>query len=212
MAVREAVAREQMVELGRSLHQRGYIHGAAGNLSVRLDDGFLVTPTNVCLGRLDPARITKLDADGRHASGDPASKEAFLHLSMLAERPQSGAVAHTHSTHAVAVSILDDRDPQAPIPALTAYQVMRLGHLILLPYYPPGDVSLAGAVREVAAKHHAVLLAHHGPVIAGRDLEAAVYAAEELEETAKLALLVRGERVRVLDADQIADLARRFPS
>ncbi|MFO1318370.1 MAG: 3-oxo-tetronate 4-phosphate decarboxylase [Burkholderiales bacterium] len=208
----ESRIREQMAELGRSLFDRGLTSGSTGNFSARLEDGYLITPTNSCLGRLDPMRITKLDLHGRHVSGDKASKEAFLHLSMYQQRPSAGAVVHTHSTHSVAVSVLEGIAAEDPIPPITAYYVMRVGRLVLLPYYPPGDVTLANAVREVAAKHHSVLLANHGPIVAGADLETAVYATEELEETAKLFLLLRSEKLRLLSAEQVADLHKRFPS
>jgi len=208
----ETRLRDQMAELGRSLYDRGLTPGSSGNFSAKLDDGFLVTPTNSCLGRLDPARITKLDLQGNVLAGDKPSKEAFLHLSMYAERPKAGAVVHLHSTHSVAVSLIDGLDPVQPIPPITAYYVMRVGKLVLLPYFPPGDPTLANAVREVAGKHHAVLLANHGPVVAGSDLETAVYATEELEETAKLFLLLRGEKLRLLTTEQVAELERRFPA
>lgn len=208
----ESNLRERMVELGASLYDRGLTPGSSGNLSARLDDGFLLTPTNSCLGRLDPARITRLDAQGRVISGDKPSKESFLHLSMYRERPSSGAVAHLHSTHAVAVSVLDGLDPEEPLPPITAYYVMRIGRLKLLPYFAPGDIELADAVRAVAAKHHAILLANHGPVVAGADLETAVYATEELEETAKLFLMLRDRKLRLLTAEQVADLIQRYPS
>jgi len=208
----ESTLRERFAELGASLYDRGLTPGSSGNLSARLDDGFLLTPTNSCLGRLDPARVTKLDLQGRVVSGDQPSKESFLHLAMYRERPASGAVVHLHSTHAVAVSVLDGLDPEQPLPAITAYYVMRIGRLKLLPYYAPGDIALADAVREVAARHHAILLANHGPVVAGTDIDSAVYATEELEETARLFLMLRHDRLRLLTADQVADLIRRYPS
>jgi ribulose-5-phosphate 4-epimerase/fuculose-1-phosphate aldolase len=210
--MRESRQRELIVELGRSLYDRGLTHGSSGNFSVRLDDGFLVTPTNACLGRLDPARVTKLDAAGQVVSGDKPSKEAFLHLSMYRERSSAGAVVHLHSTHSVAVSVLEGLDEASPIPPITAYYVMKIGRLALVPYFPPGDAALAGAVAQVATKHHAILLRNHGPVVAGSDLEAAVYATEELEETAKLFLLLRGERMRLLSPSDVAELERRFQS
>lgn len=206
----ETTVREQMAVLGKSLFDRGLTFGSSGNFSARLDDGYLITPTNSCLGRLDPARITKLDLHGNHVSGDKASKEAFLHLSMYGERASAGAVVHLHSTHSVAVSVIDGLDERNPIPPITAYYVMKVGRLALLPYYPPGDLSLANAVREVARKHHSILLANHGPVIAGVDLENAVYATEELEETARLFLMLRREKIKVLDEDAVAELERRF--
>jgi ribulose-5-phosphate 4-epimerase/fuculose-1-phosphate aldolase len=208
--VSEAALREQIALHGESLFQRGYGCGASGNISALLDDGLLVTPTNSCLGRLDPARIAKLGPDGAHLSGDPPSKEAFLHLAMYQERPDARAIVHLHSTHSVAVSCLADVDPTDVLPPITAYYVMRIGKLPLVPYYRPGDKSLAEAVRTFARDHHAVLLANHGPVVAGKALDAAVYAAEELEETAKLHLLMRGSPTRPLNADQVAELRRDF--
>ncbi len=208
----ETKLRDQIAELGKSLFDRGLTVGSSGNISVRSDDGWLITPTNACMGRLDPARISKIDGEGRSLSGDKPSKEAFLHLSMYGVRPNSRAVVHLHSTHAVAVSVMADIDVEAPIPPITAYYVMRIGKLVMLPYYPPGDLSLADAVREVAAKHHAVLLANHGPIVAGNDLESAVYATEELEETAKLYLLLRQEKLRPLTQQQVRGLIERFPS
>lgn len=208
----ESALREQICLLAGSLYDRGLTPGASGNVSARVDDGFLLTPTNACLGRLDPARLSKVDLQGRPVSGDRPTKESFLHLAMYRERPAAGAVVHLHSTHAVALSVLADLDPAEPIPPITAYYVMRVGRLALLPYYAPGDLGLADAVGAVAARHHAVLLANHGPVVAGDDLEAAVYATEELEETAKLCLLLRGERLRLLTPEQVAELHRRFAS
>jgi ribulose-5-phosphate 4-epimerase/fuculose-1-phosphate aldolase len=201
--------REQIVLIGKSLFDRGLTMGSSGNISVRLDDGWLLTPTNSCLGRLDPALIAKLDQDGKHISGDPPSKEGFLHRAVYAERAGAGAIVHLHSTHSVAVSCLPDVDPRDVLPPLTAYYVMRVGTLPLVPYYPPGDKSLAQAVRGLAAKHSAVLLANHGPVVAGKTLEAALYATEELEETAKLYLLLHGRNPRCLTAQQVSELQRR---
>jgi len=118
---------------------------------------------------------------------------------------------HLHSTHSVAVSCLAEVDPLQPIPPITAYYVMKIGNLVLLPYYAPGDMTLANAVKEVAGKHHAILLANHGPIVAGKDLESAVYATEELEETARLYLLLRGNRMKILTSEQVAELHRKWP-
>ncbi|WP_111413644.1 3-oxo-tetronate 4-phosphate decarboxylase [Billgrantia lactosivorans] len=204
--------RERIATLGKSLFDRGLTMGASGNISVRLEDGgWLMTPTNACLGRLDPARISRLAGDGRLLEGDAPTKESFLHRAMYDERPGAGAIVHLHSTHSVAVSCLPDIDPGDCIPPLTAYYVMRVGRLPLVPYHVPGDPTLGDAVRGLAGRHSAVLLANHGPVVAGRDLEAAVYATEELEETAKLYLLLRGHNPRVLTPAQVADLEARFP-
>jgi ribulose-5-phosphate 4-epimerase/fuculose-1-phosphate aldolase len=203
--------RERIATLGRSLFARGLTFGATGNLSVKLDDGWLMTPTGVSLGELDPATLAKLDGNGRHLAGDRPTKETFLHTAMYAARPKAGAVVHLHSTHSVAVSCLDGIDAGDVLPPLTAYYVMRVGTLPLVPYFPPGDLDLAKAVKEMAGRHHAVLLANHGPVVAGRSLEDAVFAIEELEETAKLFLLLRGSATRPLSAAQVATLEDRFP-
>ena len=194
------------------MFERGLTAGSSGNISARVDGGWLMTPTNSCLGRLDPATLSKVDDRGALMSGEKPTKEAFLHLAMYQQRPGTGAVVHLHSTHAVAVSVLADIDPENPIPPLTAYYVMKIGELALVPYYAPGDLALADAVREVAGRHHALLLANHGPVVAGKDLETAVYATEELEETAKLYLLLRGQQTRLLSVEQVAELHRRFPA
>lgn len=208
----EAKLREQVCVLGKSMFDRGLTVGSSGNISVRTDDGWLMTPTNSCLGFLDPARLSKVDERGNLISGDKPTKESFLHLAVYAKRPTAGAIVHLHSTHSVAVSCLADVDLVQPIPPITAYYVMKIGDLVLLPYYAPGDMSLANAVGEVAAKHHAILLANHGPVVAGKDLESAVYATEELEETAKLFLLLRGNRLRLLTPEQVAELRVRYPA
>ena len=208
----ESKLRDEICWFGKSMYDRGLTAGSSGNISARIDGGWLMTPTNSCLGRLDPGTLSKVDENGAPVSGDKPTKEAFLHLSMYAERPGAGAIVHLHSTHSVAVSVLADTDPLNPIPPITAYYVMKIGRLALLPYYAPGDMTLANAVREAARRHHAVLLSNHGPVVAGKDLETAVYATEELEETAKLYLLLRGSKLKLLSADQQADLERRYPS
>ncbi len=202
----ESALRDEMCRLGASLFARGLSFGSAGNISVRLEGGWLMTPTNVSLGRLDPARLAKLDAGGRFLSGDAPTKEHVLHRAMYEERPDTGAVVHLHSTYSVAVSVLADVDPANVLPPITAYYVMRVGRLPLVPYYPPGDAGLAEAVRRLAGKHHAVLLANHGPVVAGSSLDAAANAIEELEETAKLFLILRGSKIRPLTEEQVAAL------
>lgn len=204
--------REAICVHAASLFQRGYGCGSSGNVSALTDAGMLISPTNSCMGRLDPERLSLLGHDGEHLSGDRPSKEAFLHLEMYRERPEMRSVVHLHSTHSVAVSCLADIDPEDVLPPITAYYVMRVGRLPLVPYFPPGDAALAKAVRAVARTSHAMLLANHGPVVAGKSLDAAAYAAEELEETAKLFLMLRGERTRFLTPDQVADLRVRFPT
>ncbi len=207
----ETRVRDEICRVGGSLFDRALTKGSSGNISVRLEDGgWLMTPTNVSLGALDPARLSRLDADGKLISGDAPTKEAFLHLSMYGERKDAAAVVHLHSSHATAVSILRDVDPNDVLPALTAYYVMRVGRLPLVPYFAPGDPDLAHAVRALAGTHHAVLLANHGPVVAGTSLANAQYATEELEETAKLFLMLQNQALRLLTPEQVADLRRRF--
>ncbi len=208
----ENEAREALARFGESLYARGYARGSSGNLSARLPNGLLVTPTNSCLGRLDPGRISKLDLAGKHVSGDAPSKEGFLHLAMYEERPSAQAIVHLHCTHCVAVSCMRHADPSDVLPPITAYYIMRIRRLPLVPYFRPGDRALAKAVREKARKHHAMLLANHGPVVAGKSIEDAAYNAEEMEETAKLFLLLSRHETRHLDAAQIEDLATHFPS
>jgi ribulose-5-phosphate 4-epimerase/fuculose-1-phosphate aldolase len=205
--------REKLCACGHSLFARGLTFGTSGNLSVRLPEGgWLMTPTNISLGDLDPARLSHLDENGRVVSGDAPTKEAFLHLSMYRKRPQCEAVVHLHSTHAVAVSCLCGLDASDCLPPLTAYYVMRIGRLPLIRYFPPGDQALAQEVEAMASTHHAVLLANHGPVVSGTSLDAAMSATEELEETAKLFLLLRGEKTSPLTTAQVEELRQRFPS
>ena len=207
----ENVARDAIVRVGKSLFECGMTFGATGNISVRLaGDGWLMTPTGVSLGELDPARLSRFDAAGRYIGGDKPTKESSLHLAMYGKRADAGAVVHLHSTHSVAVSILVGLDARDVLPPLTAYYVMRVGRLPLVPYFPPGDEALAKAVWGFAGAHHAMLLANHGPVVAGTTLANAQYAAEELEETAKLFLMLRGAAVRTLTPQQVADLRRRY--
>ncbi len=205
-----ASQREAICRLGASMFQRGLTFGSAGNISVRLDDGWLMTPTNVSLGELDPARLAHLGPDGQLLEGDAPTKEAFLHRVMYAGRTDAEAVVHLHSTHSVAVSCLADLDPDDVLPPITAYYVMRVGRLPLVPYFPPGDTKLAEAVRPLVGRHHAVLLANHGPVVAGTSLTAAAGAIEELEETARLFLLLQGHRVRSLTPAQVDELRARY--
>jgi 3-dehydro-4-phosphotetronate decarboxylase len=204
----ESELREAIVSTGRALSEHGLSPGTSGNISVRLDDGWLATPTNSSLGALDPATLSRLDPSGVHVSGDMPTKEAWLHLAVYEGRRDARAIVHLHSTHAVAVSCLADTDPNDVLPPLTPYYVMRVGRLPLIPYARPGDRSLADAVRSRMHESHALLLANHGPLVAGPTLAAAAAAAEELEETAKLALLLRGQPVRLLTPEQCSELRR----
>ncbi len=202
----ERALRERISMHGKSIYDRGLTAGSSGNISVRLPDGFLVTPTNSCMGRLDPDRISKIDALGNLISGDQPSKEAFLHHSVYKVRSDANSIVHLHSTHSVAVSVIADIDPNDVLPAITAYYVMRVGRLPLVPYYAPGDRALAAAVEAMAKDAHSMLLANHGPVVAAANLDAAVYATEELEETAKLYLLLRNLPIKILTQEQCNDL------
>ena len=208
----ETQQRDQIVRLAKSMFERGLTFSSSGNISARVDDGWLMTPTGSTMGTLDPAKISKLDNDGEHISGDKPTKESFLHQVMYEKRPGTGAVVHLHSTHSVAVSCLSDINKKNVLPPITAYYVMKIGTLPLIPYFPPGDLDLAKAVREMASNHHALLLANHGPVVAGKSLEDAVYAMEELEETAKLFLMLKNMNTSFLDDAQINDLKSRFPT
>jgi ribulose-5-phosphate 4-epimerase/fuculose-1-phosphate aldolase len=210
MTSEEQAAREGLVRWGRSMFERGLTPGSSGNLSVRLVDGFLFTPTNSCLGFLDASRLSKLDANGMHVAGDPPTKELPLHFAFYETRPSARAVVHLHSTYATALSCLADIDPDDAIPPITPYVVMRVGKLPVVPYTRPGSADVAPLIRAKAAEHPAILLGNHGPVVAGTSLEAAVFATEELEETAKLVLLTRGMAIRHLAAAEIADLEATF--
>ena len=200
-----------LCEFGVSLFARGFSVGSAGNISVRLPDGYLMTPTNSSLGRLDPDRLSKLDGNFDHVSGDKPSKEVFMHRAFYQARTDAGAVVHLHSTQATAVSCLPDVDQANPIPPLTPYFVMRVGRTMpIVPYYRPGDPTMEPAINAAAKDARAVLLANHGPVVSGKTLTDAVYAAEELEEAAKLFLMLRGQSPRLLTVPQVNDLLSTF--
>ncbi len=208
----EARLREQMCLLAKSMFERGLTGGSSGNISARLSDGrLLVSPTGSSFGTLDPARLSLFDAEVQQIDGDKPTKEMPLHSAFYETRgTKTGAVVHLHSSHSVALSLMPDIDPENMLPPLTAYSIMRLGKVKLLPYFMPGDPAMGGAIRGLAGKRSAVVLANHGPVVAGKDLEAAVYAIEELEETAKLALLTRGANPAMLNAQQIASIVDKF--
>jgi ribulose-5-phosphate 4-epimerase/fuculose-1-phosphate aldolase len=208
----DARLREDICAMARSMFDRGLTGGASGNISARTEDGgLLVTPTGSSMGLLDPARLSHFDAAGRLLGGDAPTKEMPLHAAFYETRgARTGAVVHLHSSHSVALSVLPDTDPDNMLPAITAYGIMKLGRVKLLPYFMPGDAGMGDAIRGLAGKRAAVVLANHGPVVAGKDLEAAVYAMEELEETAKLTLLTRGLNPTLLDGPQIGALVRKF--
>ena len=200
-------ARDEIVRAARSLFTRGLTHGSTGNLSVRVGDEILVTPTGSSLGTVEAHQLSIIDLSGRHIDGARPSKEAFLHAAVLRARPSAAAVVHTHSTHSAAVSCMDGLDPHDALPPLTAYFAMRVGRLPLLPYHAPGDATLGPLAEATARNHRAILLSNHGPVVAGADLNAAMDAIEELEETAKLFLLLRGIPSRPLTTQQASVLS-----
>jgi 3-dehydro-4-phosphotetronate decarboxylase len=206
----ERAAREGLVRWGRSLFERGLTPGSSGNMSVKLGDGFLVTPTNSCLGFLDAGRLSKLDLDGRHVAGDAPTKELPLHRAFYEARPSARAVVHLHATYSTALSCLADVDPEDAVPPITPYVVMRVGRVPVVPYTRPGSAEVVPLIHAKAPAHPAILLGNHGPVVAGASLEAAVFAMEELEETAKLVLMTRGMAVRHLGSAEIAELEATF--
>jgi ribulose-5-phosphate 4-epimerase/fuculose-1-phosphate aldolase len=207
----EQELRHQIVEQARSLFMRGYSSGSAGNISVRLDNGFLITPTNSSFGRLEPERLSLLDREGRHRDGDKPSKEWVVHRAMYLARNLAGAVVHLHAPNCMAVSCLVGLDPESVLPPLTPYFVMRIGRLPLVPYFRPGDPGLADAVGRRAIDTHAMLLAHHGMIVCESDLATAVNVAEELEETARLFLMIKDRPYGQLTRSQVAELERHFP-
>lgn len=207
----ETELREQTCRLAKSLFDRGLTHGSTGNISARTEDGgLLVSPTGTSFGRLDPARLSRFDAAGKLISGDKPTKEMPLHSAFYETRSSAGAVVHLHSCHSVALSMMPDADADDFLPPLTPYAIMKLGRVKLLPFFLPGDPAMGDAVRGLAGKRSAVMLANHGPVVAGRDIEAACNAIEELEETARLAMLLRGVKATALTEQQVRSLVTKF--
>lgn len=207
----EARLREQICELARSMFDRGLTHGSTGNISARTSDGgLLVSPTGTSFGRLDPGRLSHFDTAGRLIGGDRPTKEMPLHSAFYDTRSSAGAVVHLHSSHSVALSMLPGADPEDFLPPMTPYGIMKLGKVKLLPFFLPGDPAMGEAVRGLAGKRSAVMLANHGPVVAGKDVEAACNAVEELEQTAKLALLLRGADAQMLTPEQVQAVVTAF--
>lgn len=208
---RDTALREMICTLAKSMYDRGLTGGSSGNISARTSDGgLLVTPTGSCFGRLDPARLSLFDEQGQQVGGDKPTKEMPLHSAFYETRSTAGAVVHLHSCHAVALSMLDDTEHDNFLPTLTPYAIMKLGRVKLLPVFLPGDPAMGDAVRGLAGKRSAVMLANHGPVVAGADVEAACYAIEELEDTARLALLTHGMARRGLSDGQVRAVVSRF--
>ena len=203
--------REQICVLAKSLFDRGLTGGSTGNISARTDDGgLLVSPTGTSFGRLDPAQLSHFNEKGVLIGGDPPTKEMPLHSAFYDTRSTAGAVVHLHSCHSVAWSMVQDVDADNFLPPMTPYAIMKLGKVKLLPFFRPGDPAMGEAVRGLAGKRSAVMLANHGPVVAGKDVEAACNAIEELEDTARLAMMMRGVPARMLDDAQVSDLVTHF--
>ena len=207
----ETKLRELICVLAKSMFDRGLTGGSTGNISARTDDGgLLVSPTGTSFGRLDPARLARFDANGRFIDGDKPTKEMPLHSAFYDTRTTTGAVVHLHSCHSVALSMMPEVDPDNFLPPMTPYSIMKLGKVKLLPFFMPGDPAMGAAVRGFAGKRSAVMLANHGPVVAGTDVEAACNAIEELEDTAKLAMLMRGYDAKMLTAEQVNQVVSQF--
>ncbi len=207
----ESKLREQICLLAKSMFDRGLTGGSTGNISARTEDGgLLVSPTGSSFGRLDPAELSRFDAAGRHIAGLKPTKEMPLHSAFYETRKSAGAVVHLHSCHSVAWSMMPEIDPDNVLPPLTPYAIMKLGKVQLLPFFMPGDAAMGEALRSLGGKRSAVLLANHGPVVAGKEVEAACNAIEELEETAKLAIMMRGFDARALTPAQVRDVVRKF--
>lgn len=207
----ETKLREQICLLAKSMFDRGLTGGSTGNISARTEDGgLLVSPTGSSFGRLDPAELSRFDAAGRHIGGLTPTKEMPLHSAFYETRKSAGAVVHLHSCHSVAWSMMPEIDPDNVLPPLTPYAIMKLGKVKLLPFFMPGDAAMGEALRSLGGKRSAVLLANHGPVVAGKDIEAACNAIEELEDTARLAIMMRGFDPKLLSPEQVRDVVTKF--
>lgn len=207
----EARLREQICLLAKSMFDRGLTGGSTGNISARTEDGgLLVSPTGTSFERLDPARLSRFDAAGNLIDGDKPTKEMPLHSAFYETRSTAGAVVHLHSCHSVALSMMPEVDPDNFLPPMTPYAIMKLGKVRLLPFFLPGDPAMGDAVRGLAGKRSAVMLANHGPVVAGKDIEAACSAIEELEDSARLAILMRGYDAKMLSPEQVSALVTKF--
>lgn len=200
--------RLELVRMAKSLHERGLTKGTSGNLSVRVKGGFLITPTNASLAELAADDLALVSEEGKHLSGARPSKEAFLHLAMYLARPEDRAAVHLHSTFATALSCLDGLDDDDALPSFTAYFAMKVGRLVRLPYFAPGDERLALTAQRAATSSRALLLANHGPIVSAATLAQAADAIEELEETARLFFVLQGHRTRPLQPAEAARLSR----
>jgi ribulose-5-phosphate 4-epimerase/fuculose-1-phosphate aldolase len=209
-----AALRDEICRVGASLHARGYAHATAGNISVRTDGGFLITPTDACLGNLDPARLSRVDSHGEHTDGDRPSKTLELHRQIYEADPEARCVIHTHSTHLVALTLMGVWSPDDVVPPITPYFVMKVGHVPLVPYHRPGDPAVARAVAEriramraAGTAIRAVMIDRLGPNVWHRSPSEASAVLEELEETARLWLMTRAAPLSI---EQIEELRQQF--
>lgn len=205
----EQQARQQLIDIASSLFQRGYATGSAGNISLLLDDNtILATPTGSCLGRLQPNDLSKLTLSGEFISGKKPSKEVKFHLGLYNNNSKCKAVVHLHSLYLTALSCLQDLNHQNAIKPFTPYVVMRMGNVPVIPYYKPGDIRIATDLASLALNHQAFLLANHGAVTIGENLEEATNNYEELEETAKLIFILKDQKINYLTEDEINELRK----
>lgn len=207
----EKQLREDMVRYARSMFERGYSSGGAGNISLKLPDGnILATPTNSSFGDLDAEELSKVTMEGALLSGQKASKEVLMHLAMYRQRPQCGGIVHLHSPWLTALSCLPGIDPENALPPITPYYVMRVGKLPVVPYIRPGSPLIAEHVEKLAGEHNAILLANHGPIISGKNIREAVFNAEELEETARLYFMLKPFGMNTLTSENVDELNATF--
>lgn len=203
-------AKQDIINVGKSIFDRGLTCGSSANISVKTDDGCVVTPTNSCIGFLNPDTLSVIDQHGKLISGDKPSKEFILHDAFYQQRPDTNAVIHLHSSYATAVSCFDGIDTHDAVTPYTPYLIMRLGEICLVPYFPPGDAKLADAVAEKASNYAGILMANHGPIVAGENLWSTMYAIEELEESCKMMVLLKQHKTRTLSEEQRQTLKDRF--
>ncbi len=201
---------EQLCDVANSLFERGYAHGSTGNISVRAGGEVWVTPTGRSLRGLSPDALARLDMGGERLNENAPSKEHPFHTAIYRQRPEARAVVHLHSTYAVALSCLEGFDAENPLPPITPYYFMRVAPLAVLPYFRPGSEDLAQAVEGAAPAHHSMLLRNHGLICSGSSLSEAVDRTEELEQTARLYFILRGQEVRHLTPEEVAELKRVF--
>jgi ribulose-5-phosphate 4-epimerase/fuculose-1-phosphate aldolase len=210
MFLNEQAAKQQIVAFAKSIFDRGLTSGASANMSVRIENAWVMTPTNTCFGFLNADELSVVALDGTLLKGLPPSKEFRLHKAMYDKRPNDRCIIHLHSTYATALSCLPAENTSNIVPTYTPYLTMRLGPIAMVPYFAPGDDALAEAVGKIAADHPGIIMANHGPIVSADTVESCVYGMEELEESCKLALLLNGLNANKLTDEQINLLLSRF--